>query len=323
MADTNTKFYEDVIRDTNKPLYGLATLYLESTHVSGATNIDEKFRVLYEELVRINAYPDVVQLLNKDGASTQNPDAVRIAQFLHDAPTILYLLARQNAHEGMLINALFFDPNVIAPPVTNTIKVSTPLFFYSSDLVKAKQNSGNADYAVLSNWFWAPFTIGENRFHSTEQSLMFGKAITFGDTAKSKEILATGAEYSAPGFNGPPTYRKFSKIMGEIKKKGREVSNFDEKVWVGVRYGIMLESLKAKFSQNEAAKSILLSTGDRAIAEASSRDYVWGIGTTSSKANSDPLKWKGSNLLGKALVETRAWLRNISYGSKINHEIVS
>ena len=54
----------------------------------------------------------------------------------------------------------------------------------------------------------------------------------------------------------------------------------------------------------------LLDTGNLVLVEPSARDKVWGVGL----AENDPLienekNWKGQNLLGKALMDIRAELR--------------
>lgn len=55
----------------------------------------------------------------------------------------------------------------------------------------------------------------------------------------------------------------------------------------------------------------LLETGDAVLVEASPLDKIWGIGLARDNADaSNPKKWKGLNLLGKALMAVREDLRN-------------
>jgi ribA/ribD-fused uncharacterized protein len=61
-----------------------------------------------------------------------------------------------------------------------------------------------------------------------------------------------------------------------------------------------------KFSQHPDMKEFLLGTGDEVIVEASPFDKIWGIGIKTYET--DPLKWKGTNLLGFALMEVRDFL---------------
>ena len=65
-----------------------------------------------------------------------------------------------------------------------------------------------------------------------------------------------------------------------------------------------------KFSQNEIFKQKLLETGNRILVEASPVDKIWGVGLDENDENIlDESKWKGQNLLGKALMEVRKMLK--------------
>ena len=53
-------------------------------------------------------------------------------------------------------------------------------------------------------------------------------------------------------------------------------------------------------------KTFLLSTGDAILAEASPYDGIWGIRMQADAPDANnPLKWRGQNLLGFALMEER------------------
>ena len=98
-----------------------------------------------------------------------------------------------------------------------------------------------------------------------------------------------------------------SKNPKQIKKYGRLVKNFDENIWKENRYQIMSQGIYYKFSQNEELKQLLVRTADAIIAEASPTDRIWGIGLSIEDAV-DGKKWKGLNLLGKALMDIRTRL---------------
>ncbi len=62
----------------------------------------------------------------------------------------------------------------------------------------------------------------------------------------------------------------------------------------------MREALKAKFTQNEDLKNILLETGDAILVEHTENDNYWGDGGDGN----------GKNMLGKLLMELREELRS-------------
>ena len=68
-----------------------------------------------------------------------------------------------------------------------------------------------------------------------------------------------------------------------------------------------------KFSQNRDLREFLLSTGDCVLVEASPYDNIWGIRLSASSSEAqDPMKWRGQNLLGFALMEVRDELRRVT-----------
>lgn len=149
----------------------------------------------------------------------------------------------------------------------------------------------NEDNGYLSNWYPSSFTLDGIAFSSMEQYMMYRKAVCFGDTTLAAHILA---EIDA----------------AEIKSLGRQVSDYDENMWNGIRQIVVYEGLLAKFSQNNDLKVKLKSTGDAVIAECAVKDRIWGIGLSMK----DPdrfvkTKWKGQNLLGYSLMMVRERLQ--------------
>ena len=54
-------------------------------------------------------------------------------------------------------------------------------------------------------------------------------------------------------------------------------------------------------------------TGDSVLVEASPYDAIWGIRLAASSPEAqDPMKWRGQNLLGFALMEVRDELRRVT-----------
>lgn len=87
---------------------------------------------------------------------------------------------------------------------------------------------------------------------------------------------------------------------------GKQVTPFDAKAWDAVKYDVVKAGNRAKYEQNPDLKEMLLSTGDSIMAEASPKDYVWGIAMDAkTAAKTDPSEWPGENLLGRILMELR------------------
>lgn len=145
----------------------------------------------------------------------------------------------------------------------------------------------NEEYGYLSNWYISRFELDGITYTSMEQYMMYQKAITFDDKTVAQQILTT-------------------EDVIQVKALGRAVHNYNDTVWNGVRQIIVYKGLMAKFSQNEALKEKLLSTGNSILAEAARTDSVWGIGISiKDNARFDINKWKGKNLLGFALMQVR------------------
>jgi ribA/ribD-fused uncharacterized protein len=90
------------------------------------------------------------------------------------------------------------------------------------------------------------------------------------------------------------------------KAAGRKVRGFSESEWAAARYEIVVAGNLAKFTQNDDVRRFLTSTGRRVLVEASPLDRVWGIGLDEGDERAaSPSRWRGSNLLGFALMEVR------------------
>jgi O-acetyl-ADP-ribose deacetylase (regulator of RNase III) len=69
----------------------------------------------------------------------------------------------------------------------------------------------------------------------------------------------------------------------------------------------------AKFSQNEGLKNKLLDTGDAYLIECAYHDAIWACGIRLNESERfDTSYWRGTNMLGFALMEVRDMLRNQS-----------
>ena len=148
----------------------------------------------------------------------------------------------------------------------------------------------NEENAYLSNWYPSPFTVEKKNFSSMEQFMMYQKAICFGDEAVAKNILSTDD-------------------ASQIKALGRQVKNYDEHIWNGIRQIVVYKGLLAKFSQNKDLKDRLKSTGEAILAECAVKDLIWDVGLSMKDPDRlDKTKWKGQNLLGYTLMMVRECL---------------
>lgn len=135
-------------------------------------------------------------------------------------------------------------------------------------------------------------------FYNCEQYMMFQKASLFKDVKIKQKIIQE---------HNPKN----------IKKLGREVKNFNNTTWNKYKEFIVYQGNLLKFSANEELKTRLLNTGNKVLIETSPFDSVYGIGLDYygrdlNKQQFDVLNvddWKGSNLLGFALMQVRDELK--------------
>ena len=86
----------------------------------------------------------------------------------------------------------------------------------------------------------------------------------------------------------------------EAKKTGKTLELRDD--WEHVKYDIMLEIVRAKFTQNPDLKARLLATGDALLVEGNNwHDRIWGVCPPGSS--------EGLNYLGKILMTVREEMR--------------
>ncbi len=187
-----------------------------------------------------------------------------------------------------------FNPNAVLTPMVRDVHdleelcklVRTGgrvkyLFFWGH------QGGGALGAECLSQWYPAAFTVDGRRFATAEHFMMFGKAMLFGDEEVAERIVA-------------------ARSPGAAKRLGREVRGFDEATWAERRFDIVVRGNEAKFGQNAELGDFLSTTGTKVLVEASPTDRIWGIGMAKDAPHAtNPLEWRGSNLLGFALMEVR------------------
>jgi len=152
-------------------------------------------------------------------------------------------------------------------------------------------DDGELTDACFSQWWGAPFDVDGVTYDTAEHWMMASKATLFGDAEMHAKILVAPSPAAA-------------------KKLGRAVRGFDESTWKRHRFDLVTKGNVAKFSSTPELKRYLLDTGETILVEAAPRDTIWGVGLgVSNPAASDPTRWRGSNLLGFALVRARHVLR--------------
>lgn len=163
------------------------------------------------------------------------------------------------------------------------------LFFWGH----TQKQEGIIDKSCLSQWYPAAFTVDGVTYPTAEHWMMAKKALLFGDEVAYQQILKT----TKPGA---------------AKAIGRTVKEFDDDIWKKQGYALVVKGSFHKFSQHTLLKQFLLQTGNKVIVEASPTDFIWGIGLSQETNEArNPLKWRGANLLGFALMEARDQLISI------------
>lgn len=149
----------------------------------------------------------------------------------------------------------------------------------------------------LSQWTSCSFLgrLEENRkvytFNSAEQYMMAGKAHLFNDEETLNSIIS-------------------SKDPAEQKNLGRQVKNYNEKIWNDNSIRIVTNGNIYKFSQNADLKKYILSTVTKILVEGNKRDRIWGVGLYWNDIKiEDKKNWLGLNQLGICLEITRDLLR--------------
>lgn len=139
----------------------------------------------------------------------------------------------------------------------------------------------------FSQWHKCSFKAFGIEFNTAEQYMMFQKALLFNDEKTADKILAT-------------------KNQREQKMLGREVVNFDDRIWKDNARRIVYEANRYKFMQNDNLKLELLETGEKLLVEASPDDSIWGIGLRKEdKRALNYNSWQGTNWLGYVLTLLR------------------
>ena len=157
------------------------------------------------------------------------------------------------------------------------------LFFWGHQ----PQRDGTTGPGCLSQWWSAPFTVDGVAYPTAEHWMMAGKARLFHDDQALAAVLAAADPKAA-------------------KAAGRSVRGFDEHVWAAARFDLVVAGNLAKFRNSPELGAFIAATRPSVLVEASPRDRIWGIGMTASHPDAQrPSRWRGTNLLGFALMNVR------------------
>ena len=191
---------------------------------------------------------------------------------------------------GFNINLM--TPNYDINWLREKIKIETLkfLFFWGH---QGKNNEEIGKFC-FSQWYESPFTVDNTTYRTSEHWMMTQKALLFNDRENAAKIIA-------------------SIKPGEAKQLGRQIINFNQSTWIDNRYRIVTIGNIHKFNQNPLLGEFLLQTESRILVEASPIDEIWGIGLAADNPDIENIeKWRGLNLLGFALMETRDYLKKLS-----------
>lgn len=134
------------------------------------------------------------------------------------------------------------------------------------------------DYGCFSNFASYPIQVDDKQWPTSEH---YFQAQKFEDPEHQEAIRKTKSPMIAPR-------------MGRDRKKPLR------RDWEAVKDAVMRKAVRAKFTQHEDIRRILLSTGEVRIVEHTENDSYWGDGGDGS----------GKNMLGHILMEIREELRS-------------
>lgn len=133
------------------------------------------------------------------------------------------------------------------------------------------------DYGYLSNYWLCDISLDGKVWPSTEHYYQANKSLD--EVYKEKVRLA-------------PT-------CDEAKALGNSEERVFRPDWTECKDEVMMTALRAKFTQHEDLRRLLLDTGDAVLMENSQKDYYWGIGADGT----------GRSMLGKLLMRLREELK--------------
>ncbi len=118
---------------------------------------------------------------------------------------------------------------------------------------------------------------------------------------KNKRWPTSEHYFQAQKFAGTPHEEEIRRAKKPMlaAEMGRDRKRPLRRDWEAVKDAVMLDALRAKFTQHADLRALLLSTGDARLVEHTGNDSYWGDGGDGS----------GKNRLGELLMRVRDELR--------------
>jgi ribA/ribD-fused uncharacterized protein len=198
--------------------------------------------------------------------------------------------------------------------------------------VRSKTVAGNAWNVVHHRWTWeahrrrrypgkltpercgitdprgtAPMSQVINFYNLGEPFGEFSNFARFPIKIAGKNWPTSEHYFQAMKFKGQPREEEI-RLAGkpmEAARLGRDRKVPLRRDWESVKDNVMREAVRAKFTQHDDLRALLLSTGDARLVEHTENDSYWGDGGDGS----------GRNMLGQILVEIREELRTREAGA--------
>ena len=134
----------------------------------------------------------------------------------------------------------------------------------------------------FSNWALFPFNYEGIIYANLKQAYMYHKSFENNDVAAAHAIW-------------------YTVNPRDIKARGSSIKVIDHDKWDNMKAGLMVNLVRAKFTQNDNLKKMLMDTKEKQLGE-TSRDPFLSIGSPLTRNYVlDTSEWTGANHLGLAL----------------------
>ena len=183
------------------------------------------------------------------------------------------------------LNSKWFSGGSVKSSKLQPLKAFANKFSSNSTKQPVKFYNSTDPYYEFTNFYRAPIELDGHRWPTTEHY------------------------FQAQKFIGTPYYDYIRSLASPkeafLVPRNLQASKWVRADWMSVKDDIMLKALRAKFTQNDHLKHILLDTKQRELVEHTSNDTYWGDGGDGS----------GQNKLGKLLMQVRTEIKDKVVGS--------